>query len=55
MVLPNDPLIGYGQGIMKVGKRGLGNKKRGVKEGKKITGKQAAEVRRLIKYKLPDN
>ena len=36
------------------GKRGLTNKKRGVKEGKKINGKQAAEVRRLIKDKLPD-
>ncbi|MBK7100090.1 MAG: hypothetical protein IPH58_19620 [Sphingobacteriales bacterium] len=30
------------------------NKKRGVKGGKKITGQQAAEVRRLIKDKMPD-
>ncbi len=36
------------------GKRSLVNKKRGVKEGKKINGKQAAEVRNLIKDKLPD-
>jgi transposase len=37
-----------------LGKRGLENKKRGVKGGKKINGKQAAEVRNLIKDKLPD-
>lgn len=36
------------------GKRGIQSKKRGVKQGKKITGKQAAEVRNLIKEKLPD-
>ena len=36
------------------GKRSLTNKKRGVREGKKITGKQAAELRQLIKDKLPD-
>lgn len=32
-----------------VGKRGLSNKKRGVKGGKKINGIQSAEVRQLIK------
>src|SRR5438045_3535531 len=36
------------------GSRGMGNKKRGVREGKKINGIQAAEVRKLIKDKLPD-
>lgn len=36
------------------GKRGISEKKRGVQGGKKITGKQAAEVRNLIKDKLPD-
>ncbi|MBW7893394.1 MAG: IS630 family transposase [Chitinophagaceae bacterium] len=36
------------------GKRGLIAKKRGVKDGKKINGKQAAEVRNLIKDKMPD-
>jgi transposase len=36
------------------GKRALASKKRGVREGKKINGKQAAEVRRLIKDKMPD-
>ena len=36
------------------GKRSLQSKKRGVKEGKKIKGAQSAEVRRLIKDKLPD-
>jgi len=36
------------------GKRSLVNKKRGVKGGMKINGKQAAEVRNLIKDKLPD-
>lgn len=36
------------------GRRGLSNKKRGVRDGKKITGDQAAEVRRLIKDKMPD-
>ena len=37
-----------------VGGRGLKSKKRGVQGGKKITGKQSAEVRQLIKDKLPD-
>lgn len=36
------------------GLRGLASKKRGVQGGKKINGKQSAEVRRLIKDKLPD-
>ncbi len=36
------------------GKRALLSKKRGVSEGKKITGVQAAEIRRLVKEKLPD-
>lgn len=36
------------------GRRALENKKRGVRTGKKINGAQAAEVRRLIKDKLPD-
>lgn len=36
------------------GLRGLVSKKRGVQGGKKINGKQAAEVRQLIKDKLPD-
>jgi transposase len=36
------------------GKRSLLSKKRGVREGKKITGEQAAEIRRLVKEKLPD-
>lgn len=36
------------------GIRGIGSKKRGVQGGKKINGKQAAEVRELIKYKMPD-
>lgn len=36
------------------GKRSLYNKKRGVKGGKKINGKQSAEVRKLIKDKMPD-
>ncbi|MFT4203726.1 MAG: IS630 family transposase [Chitinophagaceae bacterium] len=36
------------------GLRGIGSKKRGVQGGKKINGKQAAEVRQLIKDKLPD-
>jgi transposase len=36
------------------GKRGIIEKKRGVQGGKKINGKQAAEVRQLIKDKLPD-
>lgn len=36
------------------GKRSLSSKKRGVKGGKKIKGHQAAEVRRLIKDKMPD-
>ena len=36
------------------GKRGIIEKKRGVQGGKKINGKQSAEVRRLIKDKLPD-
>lgn len=36
------------------GKKALASKKRGVKEGKKITAKQAWEIRELIKDKLPD-
>ena len=36
------------------GRRGIGEKKRGVQGGKKINGKQSAEVRQLIKDKLPD-
>ena len=36
------------------GLRGLVSKKRGVTGGKKINGKQAAQVRGLIKDKLPD-
>ena len=36
------------------GRRLLTSKKRGVQGGKKINGKQAAEVRQLIKDKLPD-
>ncbi len=36
------------------GSRGLQSKKRGVQGGKKITGVQSAEVRRLIKEKMPD-
>ncbi len=36
------------------GKRGLLSKKRGVQGGKKINGKQAAEVRNLIKDKMPE-
>ena len=36
------------------GGRGLVSKKRGVQVGKKIDGKQAAEVRQLIRDKLPD-
>jgi transposase len=36
------------------GSRLLASKKRGVQGGKKINGKQAAEVRQLIKDKLPD-
>lgn len=36
------------------GKRAIAEKKRGVREGKKITGEQAAEIRRLVKDKLPD-
>lgn len=36
------------------GYRGLASKKRGVQEGRKINGKQSAEVRQLIKEKLPD-
>lgn len=36
------------------GRRGLQSKKRGVQGGKKINGKQASEVRHLIKDKLPD-
>lgn len=38
----------------KGGKKALKNKKRGVKEGKKITAKQAWEIRELIKDKLPE-
>lgn len=36
------------------GKRSLASKKRGVKGGMKIKGEQAAEVRKLIKDKMPD-
>jgi len=36
------------------GLRNIEEKKRGVKGGKKISGAQASEVRRLIKDKLPD-
>lgn len=36
------------------GRRGLDSKKRGVQGGKKINGRQSAEVRQLIKDKLPD-
>ena len=36
------------------GKRGIGSKKRGVQGGKKINGVQSAEVRRLVKDKMPD-
>jgi len=36
------------------GKRSLKNKKRGVRGGKKLTGIQAVEVKKLIKDKLPD-
>lgn len=36
------------------GKASLIKKKRGVKGGKKIKGKQASEVRNLIKDKMPD-
>ena len=36
------------------GLRAIAEKKRGVQGGKKINGKQAAEVRQLIKDKLPD-
>lgn len=38
----------------RAGKRGLSSKKRGIKGGKKINGAQSAEVRKLIKDKLPD-
>ncbi len=38
----------------KKGKRGLISKKRGAQKGKKIDGEQAAEIRRLVKDKLPD-
>jgi len=37
------------------GKRAISEKKRGVQGGKKINGKQASEVRQLIKDKLPDH
>ncbi len=36
------------------GIRGLKAKKRGVREGKKLNGEQAAEVRRLIKDRMPE-
>lgn len=36
------------------GKRGICERKRGVQGGKKINDKEAAEVRQLIKDKLPD-
>lgn len=38
----------------KGGIRAIREKKRGVREGKKLSGKQAAEVRRLIKDKFPE-
>lgn len=38
----------------KNGKRGIREKKRGVQKGKKINGEQAAEIRRLVKDKLPE-
>lgn len=41
-------------GYKAAGKRSLYSKKRGVRQGIKINGKQAAEVRMLIKDKLPD-
>jgi transposase len=37
-----------------LGKRGIVSKKRGVQGGKKINGIQSAEVRRLVKDKMPD-
>lgn len=42
--------VRYKSGGLKV----LHNKKRGVQGGKKINGKQSAEVRKLVKEKLPD-
>src|SRR6266513_1240103 len=36
------------------GKRNIAQRKRGVTGGKKINGVQSAEIRRLIKDKLPD-
>lgn len=36
------------------GLKGIAEKKRGVREGKKIKGKQSAELRRLIRDKFPD-
>ena len=36
------------------GSRGLASKKRGVQGGKKINGKQAAEVKQLVKDKMPE-
>ncbi len=36
------------------GSRSIKEKKRGVQGGKKINGHQSAEVRKLIKDKLPD-
>lgn len=36
------------------GKRGLASKRRGIQDGKKMGGKQAAEVRRLIRDKMPE-
>src|SRR5690606_28122486 len=38
----------------KSGKRGLSNKKRGARSGRKINGVQAAEIRRLIRDKMAD-
>lgn len=38
----------------KGGIRAIREKKRGVREGKKLSGKQSAEVRRLIKDKFPE-
>jgi transposase len=36
------------------GKAGIKEKKRGVQGGKKINGKQSAQIRQIIKDKMPD-
>lgn len=41
-------------GFKKIGSRIAINKKRGVQGGKKINGVQAAEIRRLVKDKMPE-